>query len=121
MTESYKIPEGPDQLVTAGEQTPHPGAFIREEVLKPFGLSVAEAARRMGIQRVGLINVLDGKSGLSNDLAYKLEALTGVDADLMIGWQVRYDRAQGAAKRAAYAQTIERVKKPEAAATPAGA
>lgn len=115
MTDSYKIPDGPEQRVTAGDQTPHPGAFIREELLKPFGLSVADAARRLGVNRIGLINVLDGKSALSNDLAYKLEALTGVDADLMIGWQVRYDRFAGAAKRAEYARSIERVKPPEAA------
>jgi addiction module HigA family antidote len=114
MSDDYKIPDGPDQLVKHDPKftAKHPGAFIREELLTPHKLTVAEAARRLGVTRVALINVLEGKSALSNDMAYRLEALTGMDADVMIGWQVAHDRIAGAAKRVEYAAKIERVKAP---------
>ncbi len=114
MTKSYKIPKGIEQMVEQKPLVaPHPGEFIRETVLKPLGLNVAEAARRMEVNRIGLMNMLGGKASLSNDLAYKLEALTGVDADLMIAWQVAHDRITGAERRAAYAKSIERVRLPD--------
>lgn len=113
MTKSYKIPEGLEQMVEQKPLVaPHPGEFIRLSVLKPLGLNVAEAARRMDVNRIGLTNMLAGKAALSNDLAYKLEALTGIDADLLIGWQVAHDRLTGAERRAAYAKQIDRVTLP---------
>jgi len=52
---------------------PHPGEILREDVLEPLGLSVTEAATRLGMARVSLSRVLNGKAGISPDLAVRLE------------------------------------------------
>jgi addiction module HigA family antidote len=108
MTE-HKITDPAKRSVKPGDPE-HPGGWIRRNLLEPLGLSVAEAARRMDVNRVGLNNVLSGKHGVSADLAYKLEALTGVDGDLLIGMQVAYERGQNREKRERYAREIERVR-----------
>lgn len=59
------------------------GPFIRDTVI-PSGLSVSEAARRLGIGRVALSNLLNGNARLSRDLALKLERVFGADADALI-------------------------------------
>ena len=52
---------------------PHPAATLREDVLPALGLSVAEAARQLGISRVQLSRVINEHSGISADLALRLE------------------------------------------------
>ena len=60
---------------------PHPGETLREDVLPALGLSVAEAARQLGVSRVALSRVLHGRAGISVDLARRLELwLSGPDA-----------------------------------------
>ncbi len=56
---------------------PHPGSLLRDDVLEPLGIEVTEAARRLGVARTTLSRVLNGHSGISPDLAYRLE-LAGV-------------------------------------------
>lgn len=111
MTE-HKIEKAADRAVTPGDPE-HPGGWIKRNLLEPLDLNVAEAARRMTINRPTFSNVLDGKHAVSHDLAYRLEALTGVDAELLIRMQLAYDLALERDKRAAFASQIERV--PEAA------
>jgi len=53
---------------------PHPGETLREDVLPALGLSVAEAARQLGISRVAFSRVLHGHAAISIDLARRLEA-----------------------------------------------
>ena len=109
--EDYKITDPAEQLVEAGDP-PHPGEWIRRNVLEPFGLNVMSTARKIGMDRATLSRVLGGEHAVSRDLAYKLEALTGVDADLIIGLQAAYDGVQDREKRARYHQEIERVSAP---------
>lgn len=52
---------------------PHPGALLRADVLQPLGISVAEAARRLGMSRAALSRVINGRAGISSDLALRLE------------------------------------------------
>lgn len=52
---------------------PHPGEILKEDVLAPLGLTVTEAASRLGMSRVSLSRVLNGKAGISPDLAIRLE------------------------------------------------
>jgi addiction module HigA family antidote len=56
---------------------PHPGEMLREDVLVPLGIDVTDAAQRLGIARTTLSRVINGKSGISPDLAVRLE-LAGV-------------------------------------------
>lgn len=53
---------------------PHPGETLREDVLPALGLTVTQAAEELGINRVTLSRVLNGKAGISIDLALRLEA-----------------------------------------------
>jgi addiction module HigA family antidote len=87
----------------------HPGAWVRHNALEPFGLTIGAAAERIGVRRATLNDAILGKSALTRDLAYRLEALTGVDAKLMIDMQAAYEDAQDRDKRARYAREIARL------------
>ena len=53
---------------------PYLGETLREDVLPALGLTVTRAAKELGINRVTLSRVLNGKAGISIDLALRLEA-----------------------------------------------
>ena len=69
----------------------HPGAFIRERVL-PSGMSVTEAARKLGVGRPALSNLLNGKSSLSPGMAARLEKAFGADGRELLDRQAAFDR-----------------------------
>lgn len=70
---------------------PHPGEIIKEDILSELGLSVTEAALQLGITRVALSRVINGKAAISTDLALKLEAwLDGPSAEVWLGMQLDY-------------------------------
>ena len=52
---------------------PHPGEIIREDCLKPLKLSVTEAAKGLGVSRQSLSELLNGRNGISADMALRLE------------------------------------------------
>lgn len=71
---------------------PHPGETLREDVLPELGLTVTQAATELGINRVTLSRVLNGKAGISIDLALRLEAwLDGPTAESWLRGQLAYD------------------------------
>lgn len=70
---------------------PHPGEVLQEDVLAPLGLSVTEAAQRLVISRVVLSRVLNGKAGISPDLAVRLELAGASTAQAWIAMQANYD------------------------------
>lgn len=108
-TEDYKIADPAAQRVDAQPTSaPHPGSFIRTEVLAPLGLKVAPACVAMGINRANFIKILDGGGPVTRDIAYRLEALTGLNADLLIGMQALYDRGRELPIRERYKQEIKR-------------
>ncbi len=72
---------------------PHPGELIRDN-LEDLGLGVAEAAEGLGITRQQLYNVLNGKSGITPEMAVRLEKGFGGSAALWLQMQVNYDLAQ---------------------------
>ena len=73
------------------EKPAHPGAFIRERVIPP-GMSVTEAAKRLGVGRPALSNLLNGNSSLSLDMAAKLEKAFGADGKRLLDHQAAFDR-----------------------------
>ncbi|WP_034157891.1 helix-turn-helix transcriptional regulator [Sphingomonas sp. ERG5] len=110
MTSQFKIKDPAEMAIRRQPMAGHPGAFIRNVLLPEYGLSVTEAARRIGVQRVGFIGTLDGKYSVTRDLAYKLGALMRDEVtDLLIAWQQKYDLEREAEQRAAYRRDIERV------------
>jgi addiction module HigA family antidote len=110
-TAQYKIERASEMIVDALPPIErHPGAFIKETLLPEYGLTVTEAARRIGVDRAGFHGTLTGKYDVSRDLAYKLGALMRDEvADLLIAYQHAYDLAKDRAKREGYKATIERL------------
>lgn len=72
---------------------PHPGELLREDVLVPLGLGVSEAARRLGMSRVALSRVLNGRAAISPDVAVRLEQAGVSTARFWVGLQANYDLA----------------------------
>lgn len=73
---------------------PHPGELLREDVLAPLELSVKEAAERLGMSRVALSRVLNGRAGISPDLAIRLERAGVSTARFWMTLQANYDLAR---------------------------
>ena len=74
---------------------PHPGETLREDVLPALGLSVTAAAEQLGVTRVALSRVLNGRAAISPIMALRLEAWLSVErggrADLWLAEQTAYD------------------------------
>ena len=73
---------------------PHPGDFIRTEILNPGGLTVTAAANALRVSRPALSNLLNGKGSLSGDMALRIEKAFGVKMDTLMRMQSAYDIAQ---------------------------
>jgi addiction module HigA family antidote len=73
---------------------PHPGEVIREDVLAELGLTVAEAASRLGVSRVTLSRVLHGHAGVSPNLAVRLERAGVGTARAWLAMQSNYELAR---------------------------
>jgi addiction module HigA family antidote len=70
---------------------PHPGEVLREDVIAPLGLSVTDAADRLAMSRVAMSRVLNGKAGISPDLAVRLEQAGAGTAQAWVAMQANYD------------------------------
>lgn len=70
---------------------PHPGETLKAMVFDPASLSVTEAADRLVMSRVALSRVINGKAGISPDLAIRLEMAGVSTAAFWMGLQSRYD------------------------------
>lgn len=70
---------------------PHPGEILKEDVIDTLGLSVKEAAERLSMSRAALSRVLNGKAGISPDLAIRLEQAGVSTARAWINLQANYD------------------------------
>ena len=69
----------------------HPGTYVRENII-PTGMSVKDAAKRLGIGRPALSNFLNGKSALSSQMAVRLEKSFGADRKRLLDMQADFDR-----------------------------
>lgn len=73
---------------------PHPGGFVRAEILKPAGLSVTAAAAVLGVTRPALSNFLNERAALSPEMALRIEKAFGVSMDTLMRMQNSFDIAQ---------------------------
>ena len=73
---------------------PHPGSFIRTEIIEPAGLSVTAAAATLQVSRPALSSLLNARAGLSGDMALRLEKAFGVKMDTLMRMQSAYDIAK---------------------------
>jgi antitoxin HigA-1 len=70
---------------------PHPGEIIREDCLKPLDMSVTAAAEWLGVSRQSLSELLNGRSGVSANMAIRLEKAGWSTAETWVGAQAAHD------------------------------
>ena len=70
---------------------PHPGKIIKALCLDPLALSVTEAAKGLGISRKTLSAILNGRSGISPEMAVRLSIAFNTTAESWINQQTQYD------------------------------
>jgi antitoxin HigA-1 len=73
---------------------PHPGLSVRLDCIEPHGLTITEAAKVLGVTRQTLNNLVNGKSGISADMALRLDKAFGGGAETWLRLQMAYDLAQ---------------------------
>lgn len=71
----------------------HPGRVVRNACLEPLGLSVTEGANILGVTRQALNNVINGKSGISPEMAIRLSKAFGSTPETWLRMQLAYDLA----------------------------
>jgi addiction module HigA family antidote len=72
----------------------HPGRIVRSACLEPLGLSVTEGAKILGVTRQTLTKIVNGKSGISAEMAIRLSKAFGNTAETWVLMQASYDLAQ---------------------------
>jgi addiction module HigA family antidote len=73
---------------------PHPGLSVRLDCLEPLNLSVTAGAKALGVTRQALNNLVNGKSGISPEMAIRLDKAFGGGAQTWLGLQMDYDLKQ---------------------------
>ena len=73
---------------------PHPGLSIRHDCLEPLGMTITDAASHLGVSRKHLSDVLNGHSGISAEMAVRLDKAFGGGASTWYQLQAAYDLAQ---------------------------
>ena len=76
----------------------HPGEVLREDVIKPLGLTVTEAARRLGVARQTLSELLDCKASVSPDMAVRISKATRTTPESWLYMQAKLDLWQAEQK-----------------------
>ena len=70
---------------------PHPGEVIKELCLEPLGLSVTETAKALGVSRKTLSSIVNGKAGVSPEMAVRLSIAFNTSSESWLNQQVQYD------------------------------
>ena len=73
---------------------PHPGLSVRHDCLEPLGLTVTEAARRLGVSRKQLSDIVNCRSGISPEMAIRLDKAFGGGAETWYRMQAAWNMAQ---------------------------
>jgi antitoxin HigA-1 len=73
---------------------PHPGLSVRQDCIEPLDLSITETADILGVTRQTLNNLVNGKSGISPEMAIRLDKAFGGGAETWLRLQMAYDLAQ---------------------------
>jgi addiction module HigA family antidote len=78
---------------------PHPGEVLKDLCLDPLGITVTEAAKALGVSRKTLSAILNGRAGISPEMAVRLSMAFGTTAESWLNQQVQYDLSQAERKR----------------------
>jgi antitoxin HigA-1 len=80
--------------MTTMKHPPHPGLSVRHDCIEPLDLTITAAAEILGVRRQTLNNLVNGKSGISADMAIRLDKAFGGGAETWQRLQMAYDLAQ---------------------------
>lgn len=78
---------------------PHPGEVIRELCLEPLGVTVTDAAKALGVSRKALSELLNGKTGVSPEMAIRLSIAFDTSPESWLTQQMHYDLWQAEKRR----------------------
>jgi addiction module HigA family antidote len=78
----------------AMKKPPHPGLSIRHDCIEPLGLTVSDAAKRLGVSRKQLSDIVNGHAGISPEMAIRLDKAFGGGAETWYRLQAAYDLAR---------------------------
>ena len=92
--------------LTRMHNPPHPGEALQDTVLGEAGLSVSDFAKRLGVSRVALSRVVNGRAAVSADMALRLAAALGGSAESWLRMQASYDLWQASKSRAVKASCV---------------
>ncbi len=82
---------------------PHPGGIVRRQCLEPLGLTVTRAAEGLGVARQALSELLNGRAGVSVEMAIRLSKAFGSTPETWLGMQMAYDLWQARTRAAGIA------------------
>ena len=78
---------------------PHPGLVVLQECIEPSGLTITQSAQALGVTRNTLSELVNGKRGISPEMAVRLSKVFGGDAESWLVQQAQYDLAHVRAGR----------------------
>ena len=80
-----------EEPIKVGMRPPHPGDFIRTEILDELNLSITRGAEILGVRRATLSDLINEKAALSPEMALRIEKAFGVSMDTLLRMQAWYD------------------------------
>ena len=90
---------------------PHPGALVREDVLKEMGMTVTRAAGLLGVNRSNLSQFLNERQDVTPELVLKLEACFGLEAAMMLRMQMNHNLAKARSRQAEITANVRRAER----------
>ena len=87
------------EAIVPMKNPPHPGSFVFDECIEPLGLTITQAAEALGVTRVTLSELVNGRRGISPEMAVRLSKAFGGSAESWLVQQAQYDLAQVKAER----------------------
>ena len=73
---------------------PHPGRIVRQDCIEPLELTITAAAKALGVTRQALNNLVNGKAGVSPEMAVRLSKAFGSSPEMWLRLQANFDLAQ---------------------------
>lgn len=86
----------------------HPGEILREETLKSLNITVTEFAKKLGVSRQAISEIINEKRGISPQMALRLAKALGTTPDVWLRMQVSYDLWQ--AKQSVNLDNVQKIK-----------
>ena len=72
----------------------HAGVWLRTEIVEPHGLTVSAAGEKLGVSRQAMSSLLNGRAGISAEMAIRFEKAFGLRADSLLRMQAAHDLAE---------------------------